>query len=135
VRDHRADFDGKAIFANLLVDAGVDIVVVARDTVHRKGRVRCPRDRMAAAHVFDTGERVVVGDLQKEFPGHAPKPYSSFLIVPIYLGGKIVGAVSIDSSERYHFDFEADDLWVCLMPYINLLAWTLSPDRVKDAVA
>ena len=96
--------------------------------------VRCPRSQMIATEVFDGGEIQTVGDLRKEFPHLPEKPYSSFMVAPIHLGAKIVGAVSIDSAERYRFDFEASALAVCLMPYIKLLAWTLTPEHVRDTL-
>jgi len=134
VRDHRGDRKGRSIFANLLIEDGPDIVVLARDQEHRKPMVRCPRSEMIATSVFETGEIEAVGDLRKEFPHLPQKPYSSFMVVPIRLGTKIVGSVSIDSAERYRFDFEAGALAASLMPYIKLLAWTLTPKHVRDTL-
>jgi len=134
VRDHRGDFAGRSIFANLLVVDGEDIVVLARDREHRQPAVRCRRSEMVATEVFLTGEIQVIGDLVTQIPNAPKKPYSSFMVMPIRLGKAIVGALSIDSAERYHFDFQADELAVSLLPYISLLAWTLTPARAKEAL-
>jgi hypothetical protein len=134
VRDHRADLKGQSIFANLLIEHGDDVVVLSRDKPHRVPMVRHPKAQMAATSVFQDGEMVVIGDLETELPNGPKKRYRSFMVLPIYLGAKIVGALSIDSTERYHFDFEAEELWVCLLPYVNLLAWTLAENRVKQVL-
>jgi putative methionine-R-sulfoxide reductase with GAF domain len=134
VRDHRGDWGGRSIFANLLVPDGDEIVVLARNQEHRKAKVRCQKRDMLSTEVFETGEIFVVGDLQSEHPGSPKKPYSSFMVMPIRLGTMIVGAVSVDSAEKYRFDFEADDLAIGLLPYLKLLAWTLSPARVREAL-
>ena len=72
------------------------------------------------------GIPVVTGDLYGEYPGTPPgKAYKSILVIPVYRDGEVVGAVSIDSSRRYHFDLDASNLVEYLMPYVALLAWTL----------
>ena len=100
VRDHRADWMGRRIFANLLVRDDDDVVVLARNETGRANMVRYPKAQMAATTVLERGVHVCVGDVAAQYPGHPAKPYSSFLILPIYLDGAIVGAVSIDSSEE-----------------------------------
>ena len=73
----------------------------------------------------------MVGDLYRELPGTPPgKSYKSILVIPVYLGDEVVGAVSIDSSKAYHFDSSARDLVHFLMPYIALLAWTLDTGHI-----
>ena len=117
VRDHRADWKGRSIFANLLIEDGEDLVVIARSETHRLPAARYPRAQLAASKVFDTGEAEVVGDLLVEYPGEASKAkkYSSILVLPIYLGEKIAGVVSLDSEEKYHFDGEVEQLWDWLL--------------------
>jgi putative methionine-R-sulfoxide reductase with GAF domain len=134
-RDHRADWKGRSIFANLLVEDGDDLVVIARNEPHRTPEARYPKAQMAAAAAFRTGDTVLVGDLEAEWPDQRNKRYSSILVLPIYLEGKIAGALSLDSEEKYHFDGEADALRDCLLPYTTLVAWTLATGHVKQTLS
>jgi signal transduction protein with GAF and PtsI domain len=56
------------------------------------------------------------------------KPYKSILALPIIFEKRVLGAVSIDSKESYHFEGHVDDLEVQLAPYVQLLAPTLARD-------
>jgi hypothetical protein len=126
VRDHRADSGKTKIFANLLIEDGDNLIVVARDQDHRTGRASYPKEGMIVWDAMLRGEAVVTGDLCADFPHTLPgKRYKSVLAIPVFRSGVVVGAVSIDSSERYHFDLEAAQLTTYLMPYIALLSWTL----------
>ena len=135
VRDHRADLNRPKIHANLMVLDGDDIVVIARDSEHRKPNARYPRTALAASKAFETGQAVVVGDVAAEFPdGPKDKRYASIVAYPLYRNDKIVGVLSIDSEVKYHFDWESDSLWDFLQPYIALLSWTLSEKHVRGAL-
>lgn len=126
VRDHRRDWAKTTIFANLLVEEDDELVVVARDRDHRDGRARYPKQQMLAWTAISTGAPALTGDVHVDFPKTDPgKPYSSILAIPIHRNGVVVGAVSIDSSQRYHFDLDAQKLVDYLRPYVALLAWTL----------
>ncbi len=126
VRDHRRDQARPTIFANLLAEEGDELVVIARDRDHRAGHARYAKKDMLAGTVIAEGIPVVTGDLYGEYPGTPPgKAYKSILVIPVYRDGEVVGAVSIDSSRRYHFDLDASNLVEYLMPYVALLAWTL----------
>lgn len=134
VRDHQADWDGTKIFVNLLVEDGDDLVVIARNEPHRSPLARYPKAQMAATDAFVRGDFVVIGDLRSVHPAQTGKKYCSILVLPIFLGPKIVGAVSLDSEVRYHFDGLERTLWDGLLPYIALLAWTLAPRHVREAL-
>jgi GAF domain-containing protein len=131
VRDHRADVSDPRIYANLLIEDGDDLVVIARDQPNGRLGVRYRKSKMAVAEVLHTGEAVIIGDLSSEFPSNADgKSYKSILGLPIYLDGRIAAILSIDSQQAYHFDWEASELWDYLLPYMNLLAWTVEEKRV-----
>ena len=126
VRDHRLDTRGTTIFVNLLVEDGDDLVVVARDRDHRIGNARSKKWGMQCYAAISTGAPQLIGDLYAEVPDAPPgKPYRSILAIPVRYEGQILGAVSIDSSRRYHFDREFRDLVEYVQPYVSLLAWTL----------
>jgi hypothetical protein len=130
VRDHRADKAGTTIFANLLVEDGDDLVVVARDRPHRQPQCRHPKVGMLAWRCISSGQDQVSGDIYRDFPDTPPgKKYLSVLVTPIKASdGRVLGAVSVDSSKAYHFDTEFNDLVVFLSPYVALLTWTLDPN-------
>lgn len=127
VRDHRLDWSSKpTIFANLLVEDGADLVVVARDSEHRSTPARYPKDKMLAWTALTTGEAAVTGDVCRDFPETSrDRSYRSILAVPVHRDGQVVGVVSIDSSQPFHFDLSAAELDTHLKPYVALLAWTL----------
>lgn len=131
VRDHRRDIGAKQIFANLLVGDGDFMVVVARDQVHRVGGARYPKSVMVASQALDTGHTQLVGELYEEWPQTvAGKPYRSILAIPVTTDTKVVGVVSIDSSQPFHFHADPN-LVNYLMPYVGLLAWTLDPGYAR----
>lgn len=127
VRDHRARFGSREILANLLVADGADVVVVGRSDGLRPVPKRYNREDCAlVARALDTGEPQITGDLYSDFPRTvAGKKYCSVLVLPVWFRGVVVGAVSIDSQEKYHFHLDYDDLQVHLAPYVQLLAVTL----------
>jgi hypothetical protein len=136
VRGHRADSSGTVIFANLLVEDGDDLVVVARDSYHyhRSDNARYPKHSMVAWYAMQAMGEVFVGDVKQVTPElTARKPYRSVLAIPLVTdtgdgsGTHVVGVVSIDSAEPNHFDIEAKKLSHALMPYLALLGWTLTP--------
>lgn len=125
VRAHREDTNETEIFANLLVPDRHEMVVVARDSSHRKSGARYLRDGLLVAKAFDANEVYWTGDVQADY-GLKGKPYKSVIAMPVRdRRGNPVGVVSIDSKRTYHFDIEAVDLEVELGPYLALLAWTL----------
>jgi hypothetical protein len=141
VRDHRRNSGTPTIFANLLVVEGDELVVVARDREHRVTRARYPKLRMPAWEAMETGLVQLTGDVRADYPGMAAgRPYNSILAIPVYHRGQRVAAVSIDSSNRYHFDLDWRELVDHLAPYVAMLGWTVvapattllksdSPDR------
>jgi GAF domain-containing protein len=121
----------KQIFANLLIGEGDEMVVVARDQVHRVGGARYPRNVMIASKALETGHPQLVGELYEEWPETVEgKPYRSILAIPVNTESKVVGVVSIDSSLPFHFHADPN-LVNYLMPYVGLLAWTLDPGYAK----
>jgi len=114
VSDHRGSYrkDKPEVFANILLDAGEDLVVVARDrlsqspgyprptpTKHAKASTACGR-------AIEARKPISVGDLTAEYP-EAPKnkPYRSILALPLISSddAQVYGALSIDSSRPYFF--------------------------------
>lgn len=126
VRDHRADTKGIQIFANLLVEDGDCIRVVARDRLHRESSVLLPKRGSLAWAALKTGEPKLTGDVYADYPETATgKPYRSILVIPVRRGPKVLGVVSVDSARRYHFDREMKNLVEYLSPYVAFLAWTI----------
>lgn len=126
VRDHRLDKKGTQIFANLLIEDGDDLLVVARDQPHRQASAKYPKAKLLAWTALSSGIPQSTGDVYEDYPGTPEgKPYRSILVIPVRLGDRVVGVVSIDSSRRYHFELYADELVQGLTPFVSLLAWTL----------
>jgi hypothetical protein len=124
VRSHRADFSATQIYVNLLVEDGDELVVIARDSEHRKPGARYQRRLMAAATVFENGDHLVVGNVQREY-GDVDKPYRSILLLPVRGPQTVLAVLSIDSAKAHHFDLEGRDLERYLAPYTALLEWSL----------
>ncbi|MDX2051885.1 MAG: GAF domain-containing protein [Polyangiaceae bacterium] len=124
VRSHRADFSATQIYVNLLVEDGDDLVVIARDSEHRKPGARYQRRLMAATTVFETGDHLVVGNVHREY-GDVEKPYRSILLLPIRGPEAVLAVLSIDSAKPHHFDLEGRSLERYLAPYVALLEWSL----------
>ncbi len=136
VRDHRRNSGTPTIFANLLVADGDELVVVARDREHRVARARYPKARMLAWEAIETGLVQLTGDVRIDYPGMAEgKPYTSILAIPVFYRGQRVAAVSIDSSNRYHFDLDWRELVDHLAPYVAMLGWTAVPPATTFGVA
>ena len=128
VRDHRRDSSSPKIFANLLVEDGDNLVVVARDAEHRKHRARHPKEGMIVWAAMRDNEPLTTGDLYADYPLTPPgKAYRSILVIPVRYNHAVVGAVSIDSPSLYHFDRHAEELVDHLAPFVTLLSWTLAP--------
>ncbi len=126
VRAHRHDRRDPTIFANLLMLDGDDVVVVARDRPHRRPNARYPKEQMLATRAIEECMPLVSGNIQRDYPAMGKdRGYRSVLVIPVRLGHEVVGAVSVDSTQAYQFDSEANDLVPALLPYIALLAWTL----------
>jgi GAF domain-containing protein len=127
VRGHRADPSGTEIFANLLVEDGDDLVVVARNQDHRNPGARYPKEGMLAWGAILSGNAVCVGDIKKCIPSEAStKPYRSIMAIPVMGEDRILGVVSIDSTRPHHFDAELNDLERYLAPYVCLLGWSIT---------
>lgn len=106
---------------------GDQIIVVGRSDPHRPtpkvySRAQC----LLVWNAIETGETQITGDLYADFPTTIPgKKYKSVLVLPVRFRGAVLGAVSIDSPETFHFHLNFDDLQVHLSPYVQLLAVTL----------
>jgi hypothetical protein len=98
-------------------------VVIGRSDGIRPVPQRYTREQCTlVARAIETGEPQITGDLYDDFPNTVPgKKYSSILVLPVWFRGGVVGAVSIDSQEKYHFHLDYD-LPVHLSPYVQLLA-------------
>lgn len=129
VRDHRARFGSREILANVLVRDGGHVVVVGRSDGIRPVPKKYTAEECALVwRAIASGEPQITGDLYADFPGTVPgKKYRSIIVLPVWFKGAVVGAVSIDSQDKYHFHLDYDDLQVHLSPYVQLLAYTLVP--------
>ncbi len=129
VRDHCADANQRDIFANLLVERGDRIEVVARDTAHSDRHLGSSQPKAAsfAWTAMQAKAPLSCPDICEFEPGASRKrPYRSVLAIPIVMpDGTVPAAVSIDSSRPYQFDGIERNLAQHLLPYIVLLHWTL----------
>jgi hypothetical protein len=135
VRSWRRDEYAKKIFANLLVEDPSDdsrLVVIARDhelfSNRRVGKKYLKTER-AVAECFETQTLCVVGDAAVEYPdSHREAEYRSILGIPLrdIDSGRVLGVLSIDSSEPFHFSIDAKELETNLQPYIAAIESTLT---------
>lgn len=130
VRVYLSDLKETKIFANLLIEDGADIVVVQRDSACKRDTiVKYPKADLLAWQAFQTATTVGCGDIKHVFPTtQHGKPYNSVLVIPLLeaAGRRVIGAVSIDSSEFFHFNTYENGLETSLLPYTQLLITTLS---------
>lgn len=145
VRDHQGNFkqDRHRVFANLLIDDGAELVVVARDSIsmsspeyQRSTPMRYPKATMLCGRAITSRQVLSVGDLVRSYPeGPKTKPYKSILAIPLF-GARgdetdaAYGALSIDCSEPYFFESFAtgqaeSDLENSLQPYMQLITLAL----------
>jgi hypothetical protein len=133
VRGHRSDTKEVKIFASLLVEQTDTIRVLHRSStgkaVHDESFLKTT---MLATRAFAESQVVWSGDIKSDYPDTAVgKSYNSVMVVPIFpvnspsANPRPIGAVSIVSSEPYHFDTYTDELETHLMPYVKLLSITL----------
>ncbi len=127
VRDHRSDLKGRKIFANLLIRVGSNVVVIARSDDVRPVPQRYPKEKCTLVwEAIETGVPQMTGNLYSAFPTTvAGKPYNSVLAIPIRLGDKTLGCISIDSEAKYHFDRNFVELQTFVAPYVQLIATSL----------
>jgi hypothetical protein len=136
VRDHRADLKGKMIFSNLIIRRGDKAIVIARSDSMRPVPVTYSREQCSIAWAaMDRREPVCTGDVYADAPQTSPgKRYNSVLAMPISLDKQVLGAVSVDSEAKYHFDMYLDEIANALAPYVQLLAVTLDEDHDRPAL-
>jgi hypothetical protein len=134
VRSHRSDEHGTMIHANLLGERDGQWVVIARDERHRLDAPMPAREHSLAWQAYVSGEAKVTGDVYEDCPGTPEgRPYRSILAIPVYHGQRPVAVVTIDSTRRYHFDSDRNNLVLDLNPYVALLGWTQVSIRSKRA--
>lgn len=145
VRDHRGNHRNVEVFANLLLQDGDDLVVVARDanlsveTYRREVPRRYKKAALAAGRAISSGKPVSVGELTEEYP-EAPKnkPYRSILALPLFSSANVAfGALSIDSSRAYFFESFIpgrleNDMENSLSPYTHTLVLALEHLLSRD---
>ncbi|THJ22201.1 MAG: hypothetical protein CAF44_006285 [Nitrospira sp. CG24D] len=141
VRDHGGNFrnDRPRVFANLLLEDGTDLVVIARDRFshspeyQRPIPARYPKATMLCGRAMQTRKVLSVGVLSHAYPeGQQNKPYKSILAIPLFGAESDVpyGALSIDCSEPYFFESFApgkveNDFENSLQPYAHLITLTM----------
>ncbi|WP_434346676.1 GAF domain-containing protein [Myxococcus virescens] len=132
VRSHRSDEDGKMIHANLLGEKNGQWCVLARDERRRLDVPCIPKESSLAWQAFASGEAKVTGDVFEDFPGTpTDRPYRSILAIPVFAGVRPVAVVTIDSTRRYHFDSDRNNLVTDLNPFVAMLGWTQNAGRSK----
>lgn len=115
VRDHRGSFKDSQddVFASLLLDAGSDLIVVARDnmlhsvTHERQTPKKYPKTEMLCARAIQAKKPLSIGMLEYSYPeGPKNKPYKSILAIPLFAstGENVYGVLSIDSTRPYFFE-------------------------------
>lgn len=133
VRGFRSDIYKTKIFACLLSydEQNEKIKVMLRDTDSSKKRphsVEYDAGGMLAQKCFKLRSIQFTGNVKEYYPTTpCGKEYNSILCVPIFSKDgtrKILAAVSIDSTEMYHFDKCSNELYTYLMPYIALISIT-----------
>ncbi len=136
VRDHR--YDGrKKIFVNLMIAHDHKVWVINRaDLTSRQVPKEYTPDQCALAwEAIKTGQAQITGDVYEDFPASVPgKKYVSVLALPIRIGTRVVGAVSIDSEGKHHFDGYFEELQTGLAPYVQLLALAMFEDHADNAL-
>jgi hypothetical protein len=141
VRDHRGSFneDKQDVFANILLDAGDKLVVIARDSnCNKPGYTRATpfeygKAGLICARAMEVKKPLSVGDLVNEYPeGPKNKPYKSILAIPLIASDDsgVYGALSLDSSRLYFFETflegqAENQLENTLQPYIQLVTLIL----------
>jgi hypothetical protein len=151
VRDHQGHFrnDRPHVFANLLIEDGSDLLVVARDSFsHSAGYkrvipVRYAKETLLCGRAIASRKVLSVGEMTDSYPeGPKTKPYRSILAIPLFRaeGDSAYGALSIDCSQPYFFDSfypgkVENDLENSLQPYAHLITLVLdtlvSTDRIR----
>jgi len=116
VRQFQKDLSGVKIYANLLVEVDKDtLCVIARTSPRKKGK-QYQKKSLKCSSVFESGEIVVCGNAKKYTVRNIN--YNSFVAYPITdLEGAILAVVTVDSTERHHFDGEFQALETTLRPY------------------
>jgi len=151
VKDHRGSFrrDSPDVFANVLIDCGHQLTVVARDSLlhgndyHRPIPSTYTKSSMVCGRAIDSRKPLSVGMLTEDYP-EAPKnkPYQSILAIPLISSDDLVvyGALSIDSTRPYFFESFVpgqveNDLENSLLPYLQLITLVLERFTGLDAPA
>lgn len=136
VRDHRSDLHGKKIFANLMVERGDSVLVIARADDNRDVPKAYAREQVSiACSAFETGLPKMTGDVYADAPNtERGKSYSSVLAIPVKIRNQVLAVVSIDSELKYHFYNYFDELENLLGPYIQILASALLADHDNSRV-
>lgn len=135
VRDHRGHYseDHHVVFANITLDAGSDIVVVARDSrchelqYGRSTPAVYSKGAMFISRVIASRSVQSLDDLLEAYPeGPRNKPYRSILGIPlISSSGVCYGCITVDCSVPYFFSSfrrgEAENsLENSVLPYVKL---------------
>lgn len=139
VRSLRHDVKGTKIYANLLILSKSDserVIVLGRSHPLVAGDERAEHklDQMAVRQCFVLGTSKEVGDIWVEFPKtDRTKRYRSILGIPLKsvmsATPQVLGVLSIDSSEPYHFAKWEKQLINVLRPLLTLLELTLERSR------
>lgn len=124
VRALRYDKGEEKIFCSLLVEHDEDnlkVIARSKNGVRRDRAVYVKSGMLAYAAM--TQKRVLEsGDIFIDFPSTpADKPYKSVLVIPIFYQDQPIAALSVDSSEPYHFTGKEEQINTRLMSYTVLL--------------
>lgn len=132
VRSHRSDEHGTMIHANLLAEQNGQWMVLARDERHRLDAPVVSTEDSLAWQAYKSGEAKVTGDVYEDYPGTPQgRPYRSILAIPVFSGDVPVAVVTVDSTRRYHFDSDRNNLVLDLNPFVAMLGWTIISTRDK----
>ena len=124
--DHQGIYFNVALL--LLDDRDESLNVVCRAN-HDRPLTSYRKTDLLVSDVLSTGEALYVADCQ-----FSDKPYRAIFAIPLVFGPEhskmfVSGVVSIDSSERNHFDGLEDEIETKTLPYISMLKLVITTDE------
>lgn len=124
VRAIRYDRAEEKIFSSLLVEHdSKHLQVIARSkSEERRDRPTYKKSDMLVWTSMTQRRAMASGDIFVDFPNtSAGKAYKSVLVIPIFYNDEVIAALSIDSSEPYHFTGKEEEINTRLLSYTVLL--------------
>lgn len=117
------DTEGIYLNVNLLIERrdGAALFCLNRADLHRDVHGSYPKDTMIAWRAMEAGR----AKYEPDFRGDGTRPYRSILAMPITMGDRSIGAISIDSANLDHFRGAEGKIAQRLLPYVVLMKLAL----------